>query len=199
MMIKAGSEEEEEFLVNIIHHMQGVQSGELHSAGDVEARVQAMAEAIAKAWDDHATEAVITRRSRPWWNDECSELLDQFRTSRDDLDWRLFRSATKAAKRDFFDERIKEVAETNKRPWDLMEWVKQRKLPPCEAIRYNNQPCNELSDLWDALHGTYNAASGRAFDMSILDELPDAPERDWVDFAAVGVILMSLRDLSTKK
>jgi hypothetical protein len=60
MKIKAGSEEEEEFLANIIRCTQGVQSSELHSAGDVEARAQAMAEAIAKAWDDHATEAVIT-------------------------------------------------------------------------------------------------------------------------------------------
>ncbi|PPR08154.1 hypothetical protein CVT24_012448 [Panaeolus cyanescens] len=69
-----------------------------------------------------------------------------------------------------------------------MEWVKQCKLPPCEAIKYQDTPCNELSDLWDALHGTYNAASGREFAVSILDDLPDTEEHNWVNFARAEVL-----------
>ena len=53
--------------------------------------------------------------------------------------------------------RIKDISETDKRPWDLMDWVKERKNPPCEAIQYNGQPCHNLDQLWGALHGTYNA------------------------------------------
>ncbi|CAA7270795.1 unnamed protein product [Cyclocybe aegerita] len=64
-----------------------------------------------------------------------------------------------------------------------MEWVKQRKLPPCEAIRNGDQPCHDMDDLWDALHSTYNSASGHEFDASVLDELPDEPVREWADFS----------------
>jgi len=99
--------------------------------------------------------------------------------------WLLFRRAVKAAKCKFFDLRIDEIAGSNKRPWDLMEWVKQRKLPACEAIQYNRQPCHQMSELWDALHNTYNSASGREVDLSVLDPLPTLQERDWPPFFAL--------------
>ncbi|CAA7265605.1 unnamed protein product [Cyclocybe aegerita] len=72
---------------------------------------------------------------------------------------------------------IAEIATSRKRLWDLMEWVKQHKLPPCEAICNGDQPCHDMDDLWDALHGTYNLASGCKYDASVLDELPDEPVR----------------------
>jgi len=56
-----------------------------------------------------------------------------------------------------------------------MEWVKGRKLPPCEAIQYNGQPCHTMPELWDALHNTYNSAANRPCDLSVLDELLDLP------------------------
>ncbi|CAA7265986.1 unnamed protein product [Cyclocybe aegerita] len=63
-----------------------------------------------------------------------------------------------------------------------MEWVKH-KLPPCEAIRNGDQPCHDMDDLWDTLHGTYNSASGHEYDASVLDELPDEPVCEWADFS----------------
>jgi hypothetical protein len=41
-----------------------------------------------------------------------------------------------------------------------------------------------LESLWDALHGTYNAASGRQVDLTALDNLDPLPKRDWVGFSA---------------
>jgi hypothetical protein len=84
----------------------------------------------------------------------------------------------------FFNARIEEVSETNMRPWDLMEWVKQRKLLACEAIQYQGQSCHTLESLWDTLHGTYNAASGWQADLTALDDLDPLPERDWVGFSS---------------
>ncbi len=66
-----------------------------------------------------------------------------------------------------------------------MEWVKQRKNPPCEAIQKDGEPCHDLEQLWDALHSTYNAASGRQCDVSMLDDLPDEPVREWAPFSAL--------------
>ncbi len=64
-------------------------------------------------------------------------------------------------------------------------WVKQRKNPPCEAIQKDGEPCHDLEQLWDALHSTYNAASGRQCDVSMLDDLPDEPVREWAPFSAL--------------
>jgi hypothetical protein len=65
----------------------------------------------------------------------------------------------RAAKRDFFDKQINEVATTNHRVWDLTAWTRKHHLPSFEAISYRGLPCNDLESLWDALDGTYNSAS----------------------------------------
>ena len=93
--------------------------------------------------------------------------------------WNDLQQAIRQAKHTFFDERITEIAMSNKRPWDLMEWVQQRKLPPVEAIQYQGEPCHDLADLWRGLHGTYNSASGREVDLSTLNDLEPMPEREW--------------------
>ncbi|KAJ3562534.1 hypothetical protein NP233_g9509 [Leucocoprinus birnbaumii] len=64
-----------------------------------------------------------------------------------------------------------------------MAWMKQCNLPACEAIAYNGEPCHDMDSLWEALHGTYNAALGRQCDLSILDQLNPSPERDWLPFS----------------
>jgi hypothetical protein len=89
----------------------------------------------------------------------------------------------RAAKRKFFDDRIHEVASSDQRPWDLTSWVKERNLPSHEAISYRGAPCVGLDDLWMALDGSYNAASGRQVDLSFLDPLPPEPVRAWVPFS----------------
>jgi len=43
------------------------------------------------------------------------------------------------------------------RPWELMNWVKKRKLPAIEAIQFNSQLYIKLSDLWSALHKSFNS------------------------------------------
>ena len=95
----------------------------------------------------------------------------------------MFRSTTRSAKWSFFDGRIAEIASTNKCPWDLISWVKQRKLPAVEAIRYQGLPCNTLPDLWYALHSSYNAAANRSVQLSILDDVPCLVPRPWVSFS----------------
>ncbi|CAA7267343.1 unnamed protein product [Cyclocybe aegerita] len=149
----------------------------------IEALADAIATAFSDAWLAHLTESKPTKRSKSWWTDECSETFGVYQLSRSLADYNKFKKACKDAKRNFFDERSAEIATSRKRPWDLMEWVKQRKLPPCEAIRDGNQPCHNMDDLWDTLHSMYNLASGREYDASVLDELPDEPVREWADFS----------------
>ena len=101
---------------------------------------EAISGLFADCWATDAKKNTITTRSKEWWNNECSTALETYRRTGERLDWFFFCSATRRAKRCFFDNRIAEIAYTNKRPWDLMSWVKQRKLPAVEAIRFQGSP-----------------------------------------------------------
>ena len=106
----------------------------LDSVDDLDLLSKAISRVISDAWDANAKNTTVTTQSKEWWNDECRDALATYRRTGARADWRLFRSTTRSAKRSFFDDRIAEIASTNKRPWDLMSWVKQRKLPAVEAI-----------------------------------------------------------------
>ncbi|CAA7268141.1 unnamed protein product [Cyclocybe aegerita] len=181
--IKPGSEAEKSFISDILRDLAAIPVAAPATKEGVEALADAIATVFSDAWLAHSTESKPTKRSRSWWTDECSETFVVYQLSRSLADYNKFKKVCKDAKRDFFDERIAEIATSRKHPWDLMEWVKQRKLPPCEAIRNGDQPCHDMDDLWDALHSMYNSASGREYDASVLDELPDEPVREWADFS----------------
>ncbi|PPQ90926.1 hypothetical protein CVT25_007820, partial [Psilocybe cyanescens] len=142
----------------------------LNTPEQIDAVAQAIADSFCSAWETCSREVTITRRSKPWWTDECSVALQAYREHGLLEDWKLYRKAVKNAKRVFFDSRITEISITNKRTWDLMSW---------------GQPCHALPQLWDALHNTYNLVSDRAFDIGILDSIPNMPVRGWVPFSAL--------------
>ncbi|CAA7264635.1 unnamed protein product [Cyclocybe aegerita] len=164
--IKPGSEAEKSFISDILRDLAAIPVAALATKEGVEALADAIATAFSDAWLAHLTESKPTKRSKSWWTEECSETFRVYQLSRSLADYNKFKKACKDTKRDFFDERIAEIATSRKRPWDLMEW-----------------PCHDMDDLWDALHGTYNSASGREYDASVLDELPDEPVREWADFS----------------
>jgi len=122
--IAKGSDTETQFVEQLIRGIRGVRLETPTTIAEVDAMVQAVADVFSKAWSDNATEKRITRRSEPWWNDTCSETLLQYWDDKTPENWSTFRKATRAAKRKFFDAKIEEIAKTNRRPWDLMEWVK---------------------------------------------------------------------------
>ncbi|KAJ2935302.1 hypothetical protein H1R20_g1791, partial [Candolleomyces eurysporus] len=142
-----------------------------------------IADAFSDAWKKHSTEYTIGPNLREYWSEECTRVLEEYRCEMSTENHKAFRSAVKATKREPPDKRIEEVAMTNKHPWDLMEWVKECKNPPCEAIQFQGRPCHNLGDLWNALHSTCNMASDRPVDVSILEELPDEPEHPWPKFS----------------
>ncbi|PPQ90825.1 hypothetical protein CVT25_012159 [Psilocybe cyanescens] len=157
----------------------------LNTPDQIDAVAQAIADSFSAAWETCSREVTIMRRSKLWWTDECSVALQAYWEHGLQEDWKLCRKAVKNTKWVFFDSRITEISITNKRTWDLMLWVQQRKLPLCEAIQYQGQPCHALSQLWDALHNTYNSVSDRPFDIDILGSIPDMPVQGWVPFSAL--------------
>jgi hypothetical protein len=172
------SDEEDTFLGDLFRLVRSVSALPIESQDGVEERANAFASAFSTAWETNAVEVVIKSRSKGWWSKECAEAIKRYRESHNPWHYKQFQLVVKDAKRTFFDKQIDKVASLSKRPWDLMSWVKQRNLPPMESISFRDEPCNTLDSLWNALHSTYNAASGRKCEMESLNEWPAFPERE---------------------
>ena len=64
-----------------------------------------------------------------------------------------------------------------------MSWVKKRKLPAIEAIKYNESPCLTPENLWNTLHNTFNTALHRQVNVEILHEVTQKPSQNWSPFS----------------
>jgi len=60
-----------------------------------------------------------------------------------------------------------------------MNWVKKRKLPATEAIKFDNCLCLTPESLWNALHSSFNTALFRQVDFNILNEVARKPSQGW--------------------
>jgi hypothetical protein len=91
----------------------------------------------------------------------------------------------RTTKRDHFEKKIKMMASTNNRPWDLMPWAWERKLPATEAILNDQgESCNDNNMLFDTLHSTYNSANNCDVDLTCMSkELLPLMERGWNPFS----------------
>ena len=63
-----------------------------------------------------------------------------------------------------------------------MNWVCKRKLPPTDTIKYNNQLCNTMENLQEALYESYNLAIHYLVNHDILRELQPASTQTWDKF-----------------
>jgi len=63
-----------------------------------------------------------------------------------------------------------------------MNWVNKWKLLAIEAIKYNNQPCLEINDLWHALHSSFNIALHHSIENVILNEIDLISPFSWTLF-----------------
>jgi len=64
-----------------------------------------------------------------------------------------------------------------------MNWVRKKLMPAIKSISYENQSYNTLSDLWYALHNSYNSAENRPVDTCFLNEVPQANPINWPAFS----------------
>jgi len=68
-----------------------------------------------------------------------------------------------------------------------MSLVKQQKISAVEAICFQGQLCNNLPDLWRALHQSYNAAANHSVDLSVLNEVSSQATCFWMPFSLLEI------------
>jgi hypothetical protein len=130
---------------------------------------------IVSAFEDNVKLSNIMCHSKLWWNLECSGSLALYRAHRSKENWSTFRNTTRRVKRAFFNEKIEEIANLNRRPWNLMSWVKARKLPAVDTICYEGSPCETPTQLWNGLQSMYNSAVDRPISAAINNYIPFPP------------------------
>jgi len=118
--IKQGSEEEIKYNSYITTHFANLHSDDLTIPNNIEKLTDDIALIFNNAWLRHSKEAKITKQSKEWWNQSCSDRLADYCTSGQLEDWRAYKHTIRAAKQSFFEKKIQEIATSNKCPWDLM-------------------------------------------------------------------------------
>ncbi|KAI0749200.1 Endonuclease/exonuclease/phosphatase, partial [Daedaleopsis nitida] len=112
--IKRKSEAEREFIKDMVDGVVKVEV-ELSTRDDIQRTCDAILAAVRAAWDAHAVAPRVSSRSKRWWNSECAHALTMFRHHRTAETRRTFKRAVKAAKAEFFEERIAAACEKGKR------------------------------------------------------------------------------------
>ena len=139
---------------------------------NLETSVQQLANVFENAWNTHSKQKHITKHSKEWWNQDYTNGLNKYRESGNLKHWKEFKSVVCTVKRKLFDDKIHEIALSNKRPWDLMSWVRKKSLPAIESILYESRLYNILPDLWNVLHKSYNSAENRPVNTRLLNKIP---------------------------
>jgi len=115
-LVSKDSEEEKDFIKAITDSTLALDTSNITSKENLESAAQRLADIFNEAWLSQAKKKCITKYSKEWWNHECTENLNRYRNTGDIEHWREFKSSTRIAKKEFFDNKIYEIASSNKRP-----------------------------------------------------------------------------------
>ena len=184
LSIIPGSDKEKEFIKDVISNMLTLDTSNINSVDNLISVVNHLGSIVEQMWLKNSKRTKITKHSKQWWSQSCRSAISKYRESRNREDWKSFKATVKETKQSFFDNKICEIANSRRGPWELMNWIKKRRLPATEAIKFNGSPCLSLENLWDALHQTFNSALHRQTDADILNEIENKPSQSWSPFSS---------------
>ena len=173
------SEQESAFIKDVISKFKNLDTTNIEDIVKLKQVVKQFGMIINQAWTKNAKKS---KHSKQWWTEDCSHSLDNYRSSRSLENWKKFKKIVKDTKRSFFDDKIQEISNKSHSRWELMNWIKRRKLPAIEAINHNGHPYLTLDSLWNALHNTFNTALNCQVDLDIINKIEHKPSQDWYPF-----------------
>ena len=140
--IKKNSKEEKNFITSLVRGVQSLDTSVIRSKANLETLVQQLASVFENTQSTHSKWKHITKHSKEWWNQDCTNGLNRYYESGDLQHWKEFKLVVHTVKRKFFDNKIHEITSSNKRLWDLMSWIRKKSLPAIKSISYKNHPYN---------------------------------------------------------
>ena len=181
--IAKNSEEEANFIKDVSYAIKSINIANLSNTNKLEEVTNTFASKIDYTWRTNSKQVNIMRHSKSWWNKKYSLALNNYRTIRSLENWKIFKIKVKSIKWSFFNVKIQEIANKKKEPWKLMNWINKHKLSTIKTIKYNDQQCLDINNLWNALHSTFNMALHQQVDINILDEITNKPTSPWPAFS----------------
>ena len=184
LSIIPGSDKEKDFIKDVTSNMLTLNTSNIDSVDNLISVVNQLGSIVEHMWTKNSKRTKITKHLKQWWLESCRSAISKYRDTRSQEDWKSFKKIVKETKRSFFDSKICEIANSRRGPWDLMNWIKKRRLPATEAIKFNGHPCLLLENLWEALHQTFNSALHRQSDDNVLNEIVNKPTQSWSPFSS---------------
>ena len=178
------SDQEKDFIKDVISNLQVLDTSNIDSIENLNLVINRLGSIIEQMWVKNAKRTKISKHSKQWWSQSCSSAINKYRVSRSQENWKAFKLTVKETKHSFFDNKILEIVNSRRGPWELMNWVKKRRLPVTEAIKFNSSPCLSLDSLWNALHNSFNNALHCQVDVNILNEIKRKPCQSWSPFSS---------------
>jgi len=173
------SEEETEFIKNVISNISAIDTSNINDIEKLEQVINLLRSIVDQVWSKNAKKSKITKHSKQWWSEPCSQALNNYRAARNLGNWKTFKKTVKDTKQTFFDDKIQEIANKSRGPWKLMNWVKKRKLPATKAIKFDNHPYLTPESLWNTLHSSFNTELFHQVDFNILNKVARKPTQEW--------------------
>jgi len=114
--IKKNSKEEEAFIRDLVKGVRNIDMSEMKNQLDIQKCAAKLEKIFKDVWSTHSMTKRITKHSKEWWNKQCTNCINKYHETGNINSWRSFKSAIRNAKRLFFDQKIQEIAMSNKRP-----------------------------------------------------------------------------------
>jgi len=116
LIITPGSDQEKEFIKDVISNFRLLDTSNIDNIECLNQIVNQLGSIIEQMWSKNAKISKISKHSKQWWSNSCSQALNNYRTSRSRDNWKFFKATVKEAKCSFFDNKIQEIANKSQGP-----------------------------------------------------------------------------------
>ena len=110
LTINPKSKQETEFIKDVILNFKTIDTSNIEDIKKLEQVVNLLRSIVGQAWSKNTKKSKVSKYSKQWWSESCSQALNTYRIARSLKNWKSFKKTVKDAKRSFFDKKIQEIA-----------------------------------------------------------------------------------------
>jgi len=106
-MIPPKSNHEKAFIDKVILNFKYLNTNNMDDVVKLDCMVKGIDHFINQAWKGNTKKSRISKHSKQWWLDECSQALNNYRNSRSLENWKNFKKVIKNVKRLYFNDKTR--------------------------------------------------------------------------------------------